>query len=428
MPALTALKVSKAVYPVGRKGPALLSDGQGLNLQIMPSGSKSWTLRFMLNGRSRSMGLGAYGEGHNGISLSKARELAAEARALVKRGIDPISDRANTIKAEKDAAALSLAQARTFKDVSIEYIQTHEAGWKNTKHRAQWFSTLETYAFPAIGDTPVCDIDADAVEQVLKPIWLTINETATRLRGRIEAILDFAKAKGWRSGDNPARWKESLKHRLPNISRVRRTEHHPALPWSLVPAFIEALETKQGIAAYALQLCILTATRSGEVRGAVWSEFDLEKKIWTIPASKMKVGREHRIPLSGPALAILKQMMPLATGKDALVFPSIRSKKMLSDMTLSALVRGMNEVGGDGIMPWLASDSRPIVVHGFRSSFRDWCEEETSTPRAVSEAALAHSIESKVEAAYHRTDHFEKRRILMDQWADHCYQKNKPRP
>jgi len=367
------------------------------------------------------MGLGAYGEGHNGISLSKARELAAEARALVKRGIDPISDRANTIKAQKDAAALSLAQARTFKDVSIEYIQTHEAAWKNSKHRAQWLSTLETYAFPVIGDTPVADVDADAVEQVLKPMWQTINETATRLRGRIEAILDFAKAKGWRSGDNPARWKESLKHRLPNISRVRRTEHHPALPWQFVPAFIEALQIKEGMAAYALQLCILTATRSGEVRGAVWYEFDLEKKIWTIPAAKMKASREHRIPLSGPALDILKQMMPFATGKDALVFPSIRSKTMLSDMTLSALVRGMNEIGGDGIMPWLANDGRPIVVHGFRSSFRDWCEEETSTPRAVSEAALAHSVENKVEAAYNRTDHFEKRRILMDLWANHCY-------
>jgi integrase len=175
------------------------------------------------------------------------------------------------------------------------------------------------------------------------------------------------------------------------------------------------------MAAYALQLCILTAARSGEVRGAVWSEFDLEKKIWTIPASKMKAGREHRIPLSEPALTVLKKMMPFATGKDALVFPSIRSKTMLSDMTLSALVRGMNEIGGDGIIPWIANDGRTIVVHGFRSSFRVWCEEETSTPRAVSEAALAHSVESKVEAAYNRTDHFEKRRVLMNQWARHCY-------
>ena len=421
MSPLNALKVSKAVYPTGRKGPALLSDGQGLNLQIMPGGSKSWTLRFMLNGKSRSMGLGPYGEGNNGVTLIKARELAAEARALVKRGIDPISQKASAIKIEKAAAALSLAQARTFKDVSIEYIKTHEAGWKNVKHRAQWLSTLETYAFPLIGDTPVSDIDADAVERVLKPMWQTINETATRLRGRIEVILDFAKAKGWRSGDNPARWKESIKHRLPNISRIRRTEHHPALPWQLVPAFIEALQIKEGMAAYALQLCILTATRSGEVRGAVWSEFDLEKKIWTIPASKMKAGSEHRIPLSEPALTVLKKMMPFAEGKDALVFPSLRKKAKLSDMALSALVRGMNEVKDGDTIPWVANDSRPIVVHGFRSSFRDWCEEETSTPRAVSEAALAHSVESKVEAAYNRTDHFEKRRVLMDQWAKHCY-------
>ena len=188
-----------------------------------------------------------------------------------------------------------------------------------------------------------------------------------------------------------------------------------------MPAFIQVLQLKDGMVVYALQLCILTATRSGEVRGAVWFEFDFEKRLWTIPASKMKAGREHRIPLSAPELVILKQIMQFATGGDALVFPSTRSKTMLSDMTLSALVRGMNEVDDGCIMPWLANDGRPIVVHGFRSSFRDWCEEETSTPRAVSEAALAHTVENKVEAAYHRTDHFEKRRILMDQWAEHCY-------
>ena len=421
MPSLTAMKVAKAVYPNGRRGPVLLSDGQGLNLQLMPSGSKSWVLRYMLAGKSRMMGLGAYGDGNDGISLVKARELAADARAMINRGIDPIDARETAAKAEKAALALSATRTKTFREVALDYIQAQEAGWKNSRHRAQWPSTLEAYAFPILGNMPVAEVNADAVENVLKSIWQLIPETASRLRGRIEVILDFAKAKGWRTGDNPARWKESMKHRLANLSRIRRAAHHPALPWQLVPAFIDELHKKVGVAAQALLMCILTATRSGEVRGAVWSEFDLEKKIWTIPAAKMKGGREHRIPLSEPALVVLRRMQPLASGRDSLVFPSTRKRAQLSDMALSMLVRGMNEVDEGQRMPWLASDSRPVVVHGFRSTFRDWCEEATSTPRAVSEAALAHVVESKVEAAYHRTDHFENRRGLMAQWAGHCF-------
>jgi hypothetical protein len=339
---------------------------------------------------------------------------------LINRGIDPIDARETAAKAEKAALALSVARTKTFREVALDYIQAQEAGWRNSRHRAQWPSTLKAYAFPILGNMPVAEIDADAVENVLKPIWQVIPETASRLRGRIEVILDFAKAKGWRTGDNPAHWKGSMKHRLANLSRTRRTAHHPALPWQLVPAFIYELHKKGGIAAQALLMCIMTATRSGEVRGAIWSEFDLEKKIWTIPASKMKGGREHRIPLSEPAMVILRRMQALASGRDSLVFPSTRKRAQLSDMALSMLVRGMNEVDEGHRMPWLASDNRPVVVHGFRSTFRDWCEEETSTPRAVSEAALAHVVESKVEAAYHRTDHFEKRRILMMQWAEHC--------
>jgi integrase len=421
MPALTAMKVAKASYPEGKRGPFLISDGQGLNLQVMPSGSKSWVLRFRLAGKSRTKGLGTYGDSKDAVSLATARERAADARALIKRGIDPIDAREAAAKAKKAALALSVARMKTFREVAHEYIQAQEAGWKNPKHRAQWPSTLEAYAFPIIGNTPVAEVDADAVERVIKPIWLTINETASRLRGRIEVILDFAKAKGWRTGDNPARWKESMKHRLPDLSRVRQIEHHPALPWQLVPPFVGDLQKKHGVSAQALLMCILTATRSGEVRAAVWSEFDLEKKIWAIPAAKMKGGREHRIPLSEPALAILGRLQPLAAGRDSLVFPSIRKRAQLSDMALSELVRGMNKVDEGQRMPWLASDDRPIVVHGFRSTFRDWCEEETSTPRAVSEAALAHVVESKVEAAYHRTDHFEKRRVLMELWAEHCF-------
>jgi hypothetical protein len=257
------------MYPQGRRGPALFLDGQGLNLQIIPTGSKSWILRFTLNGKSRTMGLGAYGDGSSGISLAKARELAAEARSLLKSGVDPIGAREQAINAGRAAAALSIARAKTFKEVALEYVQAQEAGWKNPKHCAQWLSSIDTYAFPILGDLPVADVDADGVEEVLKPIWLSIAETASRLRGRIEAILDFAKAKGWRSGDNPAHWKESLKHRLTNVSRIKRTKHHPSLPWEQAPAFIAALQTKEGVAAKALLLCILTATRSGEVRGAI---------------------------------------------------------------------------------------------------------------------------------------------------------------
>lgn len=417
MPTLTALKVVKAAYPVGRKGPFLISDGQGLYLQVMPSGTKSWVLRFMLNSRSRAMGLGSFGDGPDRVSLAGAREAAAKARALLKKGIDPIEARDLASKAAQVAVEAAHARSTTFRDVALEYVRTHDVSWKNPKHRAQWVSTLETYAFPVLGELPAAEVDAEAVERVLKPIWLGINETASRLRGRIEAILDYAKATGRRTGDNPARWKESLKYRLPNVSRLKRTQHHPALPWQSVPAFLEALQSKSGTAAKALIFCILTATRSGEVRGAVWREIDMEKGIWTIPAERMKGGREHRVPLSEAAVEILRQVFPLASGSDDFVFQSTRGGKMLSDMALSELVRGMNEGTPSG---WRAADGRRVVVHGFRSTFRDWCEEATSTPRAVSEAALAHVIENKVEAAYHRTDHFAKRRVLMEKWGEFC--------
>lgn len=413
---LTALKVQKAKYPEGRKGPFLILDGVGLSLQIMPSGSKSWVLRFMLNGKARMMGLGGFGDQGEGVSLAVARELAAVARAQVKQGIDPLEAR----QAERVAKAEIAARAKTFEEAAKECIAAQEAGWQNAKHRAQWTSTLTTYAYPIIGKLAVGEVNADLIEKVMKPIWTEKNETATRLRGRIEAVLDYAKAKGWRSGDNPARWKESLKHRLPNVSRGRQTKHHPALPWPKVPEFMAALRKMDSVSAKALQFVILNASRSGEVRGARWQEIDFDQAAWIIPAERMKAKREHRVPLSKAAIAILDTMKPLKRGSESLIFPSVRKATALSDMALSEILRGMNEVDKGQTPLWVSQDGKPIVVHGFRSTFRDWCEEATSAPHAVSEAALAHVVSNKVEAAYRRTDLFEKRRILMQQWADHC--------
>lgn len=413
---LTALKVQKAKYPEGRKGPFLISDGSGLYLQIMPSGSKSWVMRYMLNGKARTMGLGSFGDQGDGVSLAVARELAASARMQVKQGIDPLVTR----QAERAAKAETVARAKTFEEAAQECITAQEAGWQNAKHRAQWTSTLRTYAYPIIGKLTVGDVDADAIEIILKPIWIEKNETATRLRGRIEAVLDYAKAKGWRSGDNPARWKESLKHRLPNLSRVRRTKHHPALPWQKLPDFMVALRKLSSVSAKALQFTILNASRSGEVRGARWKEIDLNNAVWTIPAIRMKAKREHRVPLSKGTIDILTIMEPLKRDPESLIFPSARKATTLSDMALSELLRGMNEVAYGQSPPWVSQDGKPIVVHGFRSTFRDWCEETTSTPHAVSEAALAHVVSNKVEAAYRRTDLFDKRRLLMHEWSDYC--------
>ena len=420
MTKLTALKIQKVKHPGNRAGPFMVSDGLGLSLQIMPGGSKSWVLRFMIGGKARSMGLGAYSDHHGGVSLATARDLAAAARSLVKQGIDPIEARATARLAEEANVASKQAQAQTFEAAANDYISGQEAGWENAKHKAQWSATLKTYAFPKIGNKPVGEITADDLEAILKPIWLEKTETASRLRGRLEAILDFAKAKGWRTGDNPARWQESLKHRLPAISRVRRTRHHPALSWQRLPAFMTALKARDGVSSRALLFCILNASRSGEVRGARWSEIDLDNRVWTVPAARMKAKREHRVPLSDAAVDILKSVELLKRGADSLLFPSIRKGAALTDMAMSQLLRGMNEGEAGEPMAWIAQDGRPVVVHGFRSTFRDWCEEATSTPHAVSEAALAHVVSDKVEAAYRRTDLFEKRSVVMQQWADHC--------
>jgi len=401
-----------AKYPEGRKGPFLIADGAGLNLQIMSSGSKSWLFRYMIGGRARMLGLGPYPE----VSLALAREEATKWRGMLKKGRDPADVRKAEAAEVKQAAMLAAANAVTFERAATEYLETHSIAWRNAKHRAQWSATLSSYAFPMIGSKPVGEIDLDDVIGVLKPIWTKIPETASRLRGRVEQILDYAESRGWRSsGSNPAAWKVT-RHRLPIISKVRRVEHHPALPWQQIASFMDALNKKDGMAARALSFIILTACRSGEARGAIWSEIDLKNKLWIIPKSRMKASQEHRVALSSAAVSLLQQVMPFSKGPESFVFPSIKAGKMISDMTMTMLIRGMNE----NDQKWVNAKGRPIVTHGFRSTFRDWAEEATSTPRAVVERALAHKVANQVEAAYLQTDLLEMRRGLMEEWSKEC--------
>jgi len=387
---LTPLGVSKATKP------GYYGDGAGLWLQVSATGSKSWIFRFTLAGKQREMGLGPV----HTVSLADARAKAKECRLILLEGKDPLETR----KATKLVEALERAKMMTFDQCAAAYIAAHRSGWKNPKHASQWENTLATYASPVIGKMPVALVDTALVVKVLSPIWQTKTETATRLRGRIESVLDWATVSKYRQGDNPARWRGHLDNLLADPGRSKRTEHHAALPWQEVGAFMAALRKQEGIAAKAVELAILTACRSGEVRLAAWAEFDLDAALWVIPAERMKAKREHRVPLSAAALALLRS---LPRGGD-LVFPGVKSGKPLSDMSLTAVLRRMNR--GD------------ITVHGFRSTFRDWCAESVanSFPREVCEHALAHSLPDKVEAAYRRGDLIEKRTLLMQAWADYC--------
>lgn len=387
---LTARKVEALTMP-GRYG-----DGEGLWLQIGPEGGKSWLFRFTLNGRSRMMGLGPV----NLISLAQAREIAFEQRKRLHAGIDPLSHRT----AERLKGRLAESGAISFKVAATRYIAAHKSGWKNAKHAAQWANTLTTYAHQVIGDLSVKDLDTGLILKVLEPIWMDKPETATRLRGRIEAVIDWATARGYRQGENPARWKGHLDKLLPARTKVRSVKHHDAMSYADLPAFYEVLSDRDEVSARALAFTILTAARTSEVIGARWNEFDLQGRVWTVPAERMKAGREHRIPLSNSALNILRS---LAREKDdVFVFPGGKANKPLSNMAMLALLKRMG-----------LSD---ITVHGFRSSFRDWAAERTNYAREVAEQALAHTISDKVEAAYRRGDVFEKRRRLMRDWATFC--------
>lgn len=417
---LTALAVrSKTCAPDSRR-PVRFSDGGGLYLQVAPGDTKSWLFRFTRYGKAREMGLGPVGEPPGGVPLAEARKLAGDARALLREGRDPIEARRER-KAEIRRAELEAAE-RTFKAATEAFVKVRAAGWKNDKHAAQWSSTLEQYAYPIIGDMAVVKIDTDDVLRVLRPIWERIPETASRVRQRIEAVLDGARVKGWRSGENPARWKGHLAGELPAPAKVKRIAHRPALPWQQIGAFMAALNERDGMAAKAIRFTILTACRTGEVRGMRWREVDLDTKVWTVPGDRMKAGKTDRVPLSPVALTVLEEVHPLMKSVGDLVFPSSKRETPLSDMALSMLVRGMacDGLAKDELPRWRDGEGRPVVPHGFRSTFRDWAGETRNDGHDVVEAALAHTIKNKAEAAYARSDLLEKRRVLMNAWGEHC--------
>jgi integrase len=382
--------------------PGMHADGGGLYLQVTESGARTWIYRFMLNGRAREMGLGPL----HIVSLAEAREKARECRKIRHEGIDPIEAR-NARKAETRLAA---ATAMTFEQCAERYIDAHKAGWKNPKHAAQWPSTLTTYVYPIFGDLPVQAIDTGLVMKSVEPIWTAKPETASRVRGRIESVLDWATARGFRKGENPARWRGHLENLLPKKSKVRRVEHHPALPYDEVGTFMASLRSYEGIGARALEFLILTAARTGEVIGARWDEISLADRLWTVPGERMKAGKEHRVPLSAPALAIIEAMKK--ERESDFVFPGGKKGKPLSNMAMLQLLKRM---GRDD-----------LTAHGFRSSFRDWAAERTGFPSEVVEMALAHTVTDKVEAAYRRGDLFAKRRQLMEAWAKHCEARKVP--
>ena len=367
--------------------PGRHADGNNLYLRVGPTGAKSWLLITTINGKRTELGLGS----STTISLAQARAKALEARQFLDKGVDP---RSIWRVARADKAEI------TFGIVATDYIDGHREGWKNAKHLQQWRNTLATYA-AAIWDKPVAGIGVDDILVVLKPIWTAKPETASRVRGRIERVLDAAKVRGLRAGENPALWRGNLALLLPRKSKAP-VRHHPAMPFSELPAFMVRLRSQPGLAARALELTILTATRTSETLGARWDEIDLKKKLWVIPAERMKAGREHRIPLSPLAVTLLKSL----DRASPLVFPGLKPGRPLSNMAMQMLLRRMG-IGH-------------VTVHGFRSTFRDWCAEKTDFPREVAEQALAHVIGNAVERAYRRGDALDKRRELMSAWANFC--------
>jgi integrase len=373
----------------------------GLYLHVRPEttqddgtkrpGARSWILRVKVGDRRPDMGLGGYPD----VTLEQARQRAREARDQIRQGIDPIAAR----KAAQDALRASQAKRITFAEAARFCHEKKSAEFKNPKHRAQWINTLTEYAGPVIGDLPVADVELPHVIACLKPIWSTKTETASRVRGRIEDVLDWATVNGYRSGDNPAKWTGNLEHALPRPSKVRTVEHHAALPWADVGAFMAKLRQHQGTGPRALEFAILTAARSGEVRLATWDEIDLVHKLWTVPASRMKAGKKHRVPLSDAAVDLLKSL-PRHAGCN-LVF-TVNGKKPISDSTLSKLTRDMGYTA---------------TPHGFRSAFKDWARASTAYPDEVSELALAHVSTDATRAAYARDELLAKRARLMRDWA-----------
>lgn len=375
-------------------GPGKYEDGGGLRLVVSPSGAKKWVVRFTIHGKRREMGLGSVGT----VSLAKARKIALLYLQQAQEGIDPI-----------DARKVEPEEIPSFTSCAARYIRAHRRGWKNAKHARQWVSTLKTYARPVLGVKKVDSITTEDIQKILKPIWTDKTETAKRLQGRLENILDYAAAHKYRDPINPARWRGHLDKLLPRPSRLKKPTHHPAMPYEAVPRFMAELKANESHSAKALMFLILTATRTSEVLNAQWSEIDLKVGVWTIPSHRMKAGREHRVPLSTKAIEILNSITKVKG--NPYVFTGARDGRPLSNMALLQLMRGM-DYGVNG-------NRGDYVPHGFRSSFRDWSGEVSNFPRDVAEMALAHEIENKVEAAYRRGDLFDKRRKMMQEWADY---------
>ncbi len=390
---LSALAVSNLTKP----GMHAVGGAVGLYLCISVSGARSWLARVNVDGKRREMGLGGFPL----VSLATARQKAREVHTESRQGVDPVAQRDQSRQERKAQAVLQ----KTFKQCAIAYIEAHSDSWRNAKHRAQWPSTFETYVYPTMGSTLVHEVTQAHVLEVLRPIWKTKTATATRIRGRIEQVLAWASAAGYRQGDNPARWTGLLDQLLPAPSKISKVRHHPAVPVASMPAFLTALREREGISPRALEFAILTAARSAEVRGATWAEIDVEAAVWTVPGERMKAGKEHRVPLSQSAIRLLIGL-PRIEGTE-LVFPAPRGGQ-LSDMSLTAITRRMAFKDAEGDV---------CVPHGFRSSFRDWAFEHTEFARDLTEQALAHALESKVEAAYRRGDALERRRALMQAWA-----------
>jgi integrase len=386
---LTARTVATAAKP------GLYADGGGLYLRVGRGGAKSWCLRYMLEGKAREMGLGGLAK----IGLGDARKKAAAQRLLLVDKIDPLERR----EAENSAKKIEAARSMTFDQCAAAYIEAHKAGWRSAKHAQQWTNTTATYVSPTFGSVPVADVDVAMVTKVLEPLWTTKPETAGRVRGRIEAVLDWAKARGFRDGENPARWRGHLSNLLPARSKVRAVKHHAALLYTEIGAFMADLRGREGAAAAALEFLILTAARTGEVIAGRRPEIDFAARIWTVPAARMKGGREHRVPLTRAAMAVLKRM----EGQDKeFLFPGSKAGRGLSNMALLKVLERMDR--GD------------LTAHGFRATFKTWATERTNFPRELVEAALAHILDDKTEAAYQRGDMLEKRRRLMDAWAEFC--------
>ncbi|HEV8029796.1 MAG TPA: integrase arm-type DNA-binding domain-containing protein [Stellaceae bacterium] len=390
---LTALKVGQIVRAAK---PGYTGDGGGLYLQISKFGTPSWAFRYRVGSRLREAGLGSY----DTWTLAEARERARVFRQQRALGEDPIEKR----RAQRMAAKIEAATAMSFRACAEAYVAAHKAGWRSAKHGQQWQASLRDYVYPVFGDLPVQVIDTALVTKAIEPIWAVKTETASRVRGRIESVLDWATAREYRTGENPARWRGHLENLLPKKNKVRRVEHHAALPYSDIGAFMGDLRQQEGTAERALEFAILTAARTGEVIGAKWGEINQTERVWTVPADRMKGGREHRVPLSDAAMAIVEKMA--ATRSSDYVFPGHRRGKSISSTAFFMLLR---EMGRDD-----------LTAHGFRSTFRDWAAERTNFPSEVAEMALAHAVSDKVAAAYRRGDLFQKRRQLADAWAKFC--------